>query len=151
MDGTDTPVTGSAIDAVITFACGTIYGDWNGDCEITSAELDDLRDAVLGGSSTYNPLYDSNCDGVLTAGVERTKAAANYLAQPSCDCGGESMMFGGGGSSEEEIEAVAAWFSETMSSVELAQFLVDLADAIDEFGDQPVAEDMTALLVALGE
>lgn len=59
------------------------------------------------------------------------------------------MTLGGSGPSEE-IEMVAAWFNENMSSTELAMFLVGLIETIAEHEGQAIADDMTALLVALG-
>lgn len=53
--------------------------------------------------------------------------------------------------SSKEIEAVAAWFNQTMSSTKLAVFLVGLIEAIAEHEGQVIADDMGALLVALGE
>lgn len=140
-------ITGSAIDDFIVPACGTIYGDWNGDCEITTGEITDLATAIS--EEEYNPLYDRDCDGELALGVERAAILANYVTQPTCDCESSMMAFGGGGSmSEEDYVALAEWIASGLSEPQLAGFLEDLLLAYADFLGTSVGDDMAALLVA---
>jgi len=154
---------------VITWAITTLYGDWNGDCVISNVELAQLQAAVAGGSSTYDPLMDCNCDGVLN-NVDVAKFLDNMIVQPSCGGrdGGGGRGEGEGddwaaeedGGAEEEDDAgersggedgvdvaeLAAWIVAELSPEELAVFVADLAAAAEEFAGTPAGADMAALL-----
>jgi len=158
-----TTSTTPAIDDLIIQAVGTIYGDWDGDCEITAAELNTLHDAISEGEEGYNPLYDYDCDGELDTEIEGAAALANYTEQPSC---GESLMGGGGGGSMmmsggeewfetlsglQELEDLAAWISSTLSSSQLAEFLADLEDKAVELSGAARGYEMAVLLSHLDE
>jgi len=158
-----------ALDDLIIPAVATLYGDWNGDCVISNIELVQLQAAVAGGSSTYDPLMDSNCDGVLS-NVELAKFLDNMLVQPPCggrDGGGERGEGEGedwaseedGGAEEEEgagegsggedgvdVAELAAWIMTELSPEELAVFVADLAAAATEFAGTRAGADMAALL-----
>jgi hypothetical protein len=101
-----TEYTTPALDDLIVLAVATIYGDWNGDCVISNVELAQLQAAVAGGSRTYDPLMDCNCDGVLN-NVELAKFLGNMTVQPPC--GGRD---GGGEGGEGEGEGDGWAFEE---------------------------------------
>jgi hypothetical protein len=155
------------LDDVVLDACGavirpvvdTIYGDWNGDCVITNAELADLQNAIAGWPGTHNPLMDVDCDGNLTPATELAAFLKNYGNQPPC--GGKSGGGEGGGRSAggeddggtedshdscDDVGGLADWLAEVLSEDELADFVARLAEAADEFAGTPVGEDMAELL-----
>ena len=162
-----TDETTPAWDDLIVPAVATIYGDWNGDCVISNVELAQLQAAIAGGSSTYDPLMDSNCDGVLN-NVDVAKFLDNMIVQPSCGGrdGGEGEGEGDdwaaeedGGAEEEDdagersggedgvdVAELAAWIVAELSPEELAVFVADLAVAVEEFAGTPAGADMAALL-----
>ncbi len=92
-----------ALDELVISVQGTIFCDWNGDCEITNLELDDLDDAIERGP--HDPLMDYNADGDLTPQIEAAAAYANYLVQP--DCGEDGGGGGSGSEAESDLSALA--------------------------------------------
>ena len=151
------------VDDVLYDVCGpacrgvvcTIYGDWNGDCKITNGELADLLSAIAGGSGTYDPLMDYDCDGVLTNLVELPAFLDNMRTQPSCERRGGDGGGGGGESGSESYEGyddvpgLAAWLTEVLSEEQLKAFVADLAVAATEFADSRVGQDLAELLSCL--
>ncbi len=158
-----------SLNELIILAVATLYGDWNGDCVISNIELAQLQAAIAGGSSTYDPLMDGNCDGVLS-NVELAKFLGNMTVQPPCggrDGGGGRGEGEGddwaaeedGGAEEEDgagersggedgvdVAELAAWIVAELSPEELAVFVADLAVAVEEFAGTPAGADMAALL-----
>jgi hypothetical protein len=151
-----TDETDPAINELIVRATGTIYGDWNGDCEITNVELAELQRVIAGGSSTYNPLMDDNCDGYVLIPVEGKHFLANMVTQPPCGRGGgDGGGAGAGGGAEgwsesyeddADVPGLAAWLIEVLSEEQLEAFVADLAAAAAEFADSPVGPDLAELL-----
>jgi hypothetical protein len=156
-------------------AVGAYYGDWNGDCQITRAELTALQTAIAGGANTYNPLMDCNCDGVLLGGNNGAELALflyNYTHHQSCapqpDCGGESLMGGGmeesamfagtGEGLEDGLEEavddsepvdpseLAAWLIEELTPEDLAAFVAQATATAQEHADDGVGVEMMELL-----
>jgi hypothetical protein len=173
-DGAPSPmivtlVSDPSLDELIIPAVRTLYGDWNGDCVISNMELAQLQAAIAGGSSTYDPLMDSNCDGVLS-NVELAKFLDNMTVQPPCggrDGGGgrgegegddwASEEDGGaedgdgagersGGEDGVDVAELAEWIVAELSPEELAVFVADLAAAATEFAGTRAGADMAALL-----
>ncbi|MCZ6699348.1 MAG: hypothetical protein O7D94_10500 [Planctomycetota bacterium] len=79
-----TDLTDPSIDELIVPAVGTLYGDWDGDCVITHLELTELLDRIA--QKEYDPLFDYDCDGLLTSEVEVTAITASMnVARPCAD------------------------------------------------------------------
>ncbi|MCZ6816893.1 MAG: hypothetical protein O7F76_09415 [Planctomycetota bacterium] len=79
-----TDLTDPSIDDLIVPAVGTLYGDWDGDCVITHLELTELLDRIA--QKEYDPLFDYDCDGLLTSEVEVTAITASMnVARPCAD------------------------------------------------------------------
>ncbi len=147
---------------VIIQVPGTIFGDWNGDCIITNAELADLQTVIAHGP--YDPLMDCDCDGEIN-NTELSKFMINMAQQPSC---GRGMLGGGGGFGEEwplfegepmfdwplfdewvpyeDVPELAAWVAEELSPEDLAATVEALTAAAVEFADTPVGYDIAELL-----
>ncbi len=72
----------------------TLYGDFDGDCQITPLELFLLRRRI-NGVDPYDALFDFDCDGVINSTVELSRFMINLSQQPEC---GQENATGGGGS-----------------------------------------------------
>jgi hypothetical protein len=138
----------NVIANLIRPAIATIYGDWNGDCEITNTELARLQ-AVVQLSYPYAAIYDGDCDGDVDDD-DLDHFIEAYLAQPPC---GESLLGGGGGGDEvygdpADPADVAAWLASYLSEGKLSDFIAKLTEAASAHEGTYVGDEMAALLAA---
>ena len=157
-------------DEIFIPTVGTFFGDWNGDCQVTSAEI--LEFTTVATSGTYNPLYDNDCDGVYSNTIEGAVIATNYANQPGC-VGATAAASGGGGSAAmmagglggepaaewvraidfaaDEADNMATWFESVLTEAEFAEFLADLSQTATERSGTPLGFEMSAVLAELEE
>ncbi|NLG43757.1 MAG: hypothetical protein GX547_10955 [Phycisphaerae bacterium] len=149
-------------------AVASRFGDWDGSCTIVNSEMGRLQQAIAGGPSSYDPLLDADCDGVLSADVELARFLLNYANQPFPECG-ESLLGGSGesllgGSAEREeselfaagedlegsepvdVEMLAAWLVEVLSPEDLDAFIAQATVTAAEHADEAVRAEMAELL-----
>ncbi len=63
-------------DPPISFVFKSLYGDWNNDCLITEDERTALLRIIVG-LDPYDPLFDLDCDGVITSPTEQARFNEN--------------------------------------------------------------------------